>query len=95
MGAVMYLNYSPEPLDNFSLRPEIYSDPQGQRTGTAATYWEISIGWQHWFSPQIEMRPEIGYYHSNGANAFNGGAANPGGNRNWTLLGAGDVIWHF
>jgi hypothetical protein len=88
-GVVSYINYSPEPLDNFSLRPEIYNDPQGQRTGTAATYWEVSFGWQHWLSPQVELRPEIGYYHSNGANAFNGGT------KNYTWLGAGDIIWHF
>jgi hypothetical protein len=95
LGAVTYLNYSPEPLDNFSFRPEIYYDPQGQRTGTAATYWEVSFGWQHWFSPQVEMRPEIGYYHSDGANAFNGGASNPTGAKNWTFIGAGDLILHF
>jgi Putative beta-barrel porin-2, OmpL-like. bbp2 len=89
MGAVAYINYSPEPLDNFSFRPEIYYDPFGQRTATAATYYEFTIGWQHWFSPQVETRPEIGYYHSNGANAFNGGT------RNYTIIGAGDVIWHF
>jgi hypothetical protein len=89
IGSVAYLNYSPEPLDNFSFRPEIYYDPQGQRTATAATYWEISIGWQHWFSPQIEMRPEVGYYRSNGANAFNGGT------RDYTWIFAGDLIWHF
>jgi hypothetical protein len=89
IGAVSYINYSPEPLDNFSFRPEIYYDPQGQRTGTAATYYEFTIGWQHWWSPQVEVRPEIGYYHSDGANAFNGGT------KNFTLLGAGDVIWHF
>jgi hypothetical protein len=89
MGAVAYINYSPEPLDNISFRPEIYYDPFGQRTATAATYYEFTIGWQHWFSPQVEMRPELGYYHSNGANAFNGGT------RNYTFLGAGDVIWHF
>ena len=39
IGAVAYLNYSPDPLDNISLRSEICSDPQGQRTGTAATYY--------------------------------------------------------
>jgi hypothetical protein len=89
MGSVMYVNYSPEPLDNFSFRPEVYWDAQGQRTGTAATYWEVSFGWQHWFSPQIEMRPEIGYYHSNGGKAFDGGT------RNYTLIGAGDIIIHF
>jgi hypothetical protein len=89
IGAVAYINYSPDPLNNFSLRPEIYYDPQGQRTATAATYWEVSLGWQHWWSPQIEMRPEIGYYRSNGGMAFNGGT------RNYTAIFAGDVIWHF
>jgi hypothetical protein len=89
VGAVAYINYSPEPLDNFSFRPEIYYDPQGQRTGTPATYYEFTLGWQHWFSPQIEMRPEVGYYHSNGAKAFNGGT------RDYTWLLASDLIWHF
>jgi hypothetical protein len=89
IGAVAYINYSPDPLNNFSLRPEIYYDPQGQRTATAATYWEVSLGWQHWWSPQIEMRPEIGYYRSNGGMAFNAGT------RNYTAIFAGDVIWHF
>ena len=31
---------------------------QGQRTGTKTRYVETGIGWQHWFSPQIEIRPE-------------------------------------
>ena len=89
VGALFYLNYSPEPRDNFSFRPELYYDPMGQRTGVPATYYDFSVGWQHWFSPQLEARPEIGYYHSNGANAFNGGT------KNYTLIGAGDLIWHF
>ena len=88
-GLVAYINYSPDPLDNFSIRPEIYYDPQGQRTGTPATYWEIGFGLQHWLSPQVELRPEIDYYHSNGANAFNIGT------KNYTLMAAGDIIWHF
>jgi hypothetical protein len=89
LGAVTYINYSPDPLNNFSIRPEVYYDPQGQRTGTPATYYELSLGWQHWFSPQLEVRPEIGYWHSNGANTFNGGT------KNWTFLAAGDTIFHF
>jgi hypothetical protein len=89
VGAVAYINYSPEPRDNFSFRPEMYYDPQGQRTGTPATYWEVSLGWQHWWSPQLEVRPEIGYYQSNGAKAFNAGT------RNYTLIGASDLIFHF
>ncbi len=70
-------------------RPEIYYDPQGQRTGTPATYYEWSVGWQHWLSPQVEIRPEVGYYISDGAKAFNGGT------KNFTLIGASDIIWHF
>jgi hypothetical protein len=89
IGSVAYINYSPDPLNNISFRPEIYYDPQGQRTGTAATYYEFTLGWQHWLSPQIEFRPEVGYYHSNGANAFNGGS------KNYTLIGDSDVIFHF
>ncbi len=88
-GAVAYINYSPDPLNNFSFRPEIYLDAQGQRTGTRATYYEFTFGWQHWLSPQIEMRPEIGYYHSNGGKAFNVGT------RNYTVVGAADLIVHF
>jgi hypothetical protein len=88
-GVVAYLNYSPDPLNNFSFRPEMYYDPQGQRTGYAATYYEFSLGWQHWLSPQIELRPEVGYYHSQGANAFNNGT------QNHVFLAAGDVIFHF
>ncbi len=96
VGVTGYLNYSPEPLDNFSFRPEYYDDPQGQRTGTPADYYEFSFGWQHWLSPQIEMRPEVGYYRSINAFAFN---ANPthgiSGNRNHTYFGGGDIIIHF
>jgi hypothetical protein len=89
IGSVAYINYSPDPLNNFSLRPEIYYDAQGQRTGFPATYYEVTVGWQHWLSPQVELRPEIGYYHSNGAKAFNVGT------KDFTWIGAGDLIWHF
>jgi hypothetical protein len=96
IGAVAYINYSPDPLNNFSFRPEYYADPQGQRTGTPADYYEFSLGWQHWFSPQIEMRPEVGYYRAMNATPFN---ANPShgiaGTKNYTVIGAGDLIVHF
>ena len=45
---------------------------QGQRTGTKTAYFETGIGWQHWFSPQIEIRPEFTYYKSLNGFAFNG-----------------------
>ena len=78
-----------DPLNNFSVRPELYYDPQEQRTGTARTYYAFSIGWQHWLSPQIALRPEIGYYRSNGANAFSIGT------KNYTVIAASDIIGHF
>jgi hypothetical protein len=95
-GVVTYINYSPDPLNNFSFRPEFYGDWEGQRTGTKARYLDFSFGWQHWLSPQIEFRPEVGYYHSFGGLAFNGNAAaGIPGNRNYTVIGAADVIIHF
>jgi hypothetical protein len=96
IGTTAYINYSPDPLNNFSFRPEYYADDQGQRTGTPADYYEFSLGWQHWLSPQIEMRPEIGYYRAINAVVFN---ANPthgiAANENHTYFAGGDIIMHF
>ncbi|MBV8605506.1 MAG: outer membrane beta-barrel protein [Pelomonas sp.] len=95
-GTVAYLNYSPNPLDNFSIRPELFWDPQGQRTGVVAHFANLAFGWQHWFSPQIEVRPELAYYHSFGANAFNGNSnAGVAPNKSSELILSGDVIFHF
>ncbi|WP_213739059.1 outer membrane beta-barrel protein [Bradyrhizobium sp. dw_411] len=91
-----YLNYKVSPLDNISYRIEYVDDMEGQRTGVKTGYLETGIGWQHWFSPQIEMRPEISYYRSLNANAFNGNA-NFGilPNKNFAIIGAADIIIHF
>ena len=95
VGLVSYINYSPDPLNNFSFRPEYYHDPQGQRTGVVADYYTFTLGWQHWLSPQIEFRPEIGYWDST-RNAFNGSPTRGiAPNKNHTILGAMDVIAHF
>lgn len=90
IGTVAYINYSPNALNNFSFRPEFYSDAQGQRTGTKANYADFTIGWQHWFSPQLELRPEFGYWR-----AFGSAAPFNGGTKNFTLIGAADIIAHF
>jgi hypothetical protein len=93
---VGYLNYKPTPLDNISYRLEYYDDQQGQRTGTKTRYVESGIGWQHWFSPQIEIRPEFTYYKALDAFAFNGNS-NMGipASRKYALVGAADIIIHF
>ena len=38
----------------------------------ATRYMDIALSWQHWFSPQVEIRPEVAYYRSLDAPAFNG-----------------------
>jgi Putative beta-barrel porin-2, OmpL-like. bbp2 len=99
---LFYLNYSPNPLDNISWRGEFYNDMNGQRTTVKTRYVSTGLGWQHWLSPQIEFRPEIVYYHSLDANAFNGNfnAAPNGGlvilpTRNYEYVASADMIWHF
>jgi hypothetical protein len=93
---VAYLNYSPTKLDNISYRLEYYDDKEGQRTGTKTAYLETGLGWQHWFSPQIEIRPEFTFYRSLNAPAFNGNS-NLGiaPNKNTALIGSADIIIHF
>jgi hypothetical protein len=95
-ATVMYLNYQFSPLDNISFRPEFFNDMEGQRTGVKTRYVDFGIGWQHWFSPQVEIRPEVTYYRSLDAPAFNG---NPNEGiaptKNYALVGAADLIWHF
>jgi hypothetical protein len=106
VAAVAYLNYKFSPLDNISFRPEFYDDMEGQRTGVKTRYANFGIGWQHWFSPQVEIRPEVAYYHSIDANAFNGNAnACPASanckmsaiapDKNFALIASMDLIWHF
>jgi hypothetical protein len=92
----MYLSYKASSLDNISYRAEFYDDEEGQRTGTKTRYIETGIGWQHWFSPQIEIRPEFSFYRSLDAPAFNG---NPNlgiaPNKYTALIGSADIIIHF
>ncbi len=91
-----YLNYKVSPLDNISYRIEYFNDMEGQRTGVKTAYLETGIGWQHWFSPQIEIRPEVSFYRSLNAPAFNGNA-NLGiaPNKSTALVGSADMILHF
>ena len=91
-----YVNYSPNKLNNFSLRLEWYDDMEGQRTGAKSRFVDIAGSWQHWLSPQIEMRPEIAYYRSLDAPAFNGNVnAGIAPTRSYAVIGAADLIVHF
>ena len=88
VGAVFYLNYSPNHLNNISLRGEYYNDIDGQRTGYKTKYADVGLGWQHWLSPQIEFRPEFTWYTST-IPAFNLGTETQ------EKVFSGDVIAHF
>ena len=97
-GALAYVNYTLDRLDNFTFRPEFYDDPNGWRTGTGkpVKYMEFTLGWQHWLSPQIEFRPEISYWRSFRTPAFNGDAyAGIAPDKFATTEFASDVIIHF
>jgi hypothetical protein len=97
-ATVMYVNYQFSPLDNISFRPEFFDDMEGQRTTVKTRYVDFGIGWQHWFSPQVEIRPEVTYYRALDAPAFNGNFnANPIilPTKKDALIGAADLIWHF
>ena len=95
-GVLAYWNYKVTPLDNITLRTEYYDDMQGQRTGTKTRYVDFGLGLQHWFSPQIEFRPEVTYYKALDAAAFNGNvnrAITP--TRKDATIAAADLIIHF
>jgi Putative beta-barrel porin-2, OmpL-like. bbp2 len=95
-ASLMYLNWHFAPLDNLTFRFEYFDDMEGQRTGIKTRYLETGIGWQHWLSPQIELRPEITYYNSLDAAAFNGNPFNGiAPTRHYAIVGASDIIWHF
>jgi len=91
-----YLNYKATPLDNISFRAEYFDDMQGQRTGTKTRYVNTGLGWQHWFSPQVEIRPELAVYWSLDGRAFNGNSnAGIAPTRSRAIVGSMDVIVHF
>jgi opacity protein-like surface antigen len=98
LGTTAYWNYRFSGLDNLSLRTEFYNDEQGQRTGVRTRYVDVGLGLQHWLSPQVEFRPEVTYYKSLNAAAFNGnfnGTPAIPPDKYYMWLFAADVIWHY
>ncbi len=100
-SVVTYLNYKFTPLDNISWRMEYFNDITGQRTGIKTSYFNYALGWQHWFSPTVEVRPEVAFYNSLKAPAFE---QNPPllqtspttiGTKSHIAIMSADLIWHF
>jgi Putative beta-barrel porin-2, OmpL-like. bbp2 len=75
-GVLNYTSLAISKRDYFTLRNEVWRDDRGMRSGFASTYTSHTIGWSHQLSPVLVMRPEIGYFHSYDAKAFDLGRKN-------------------
>lgn len=88
-SAALYLMYQLTDRDYIGLRSEAFDDVRGQRTGFASWYSEVTLGWTHWLSPSIEVRPEFRYDHSYNAAAYDNG------NKSSQFAVATDIIFKF
>jgi len=88
-STVAYLNYKFSPMDNVSWRLEYFDDMNGQRTGFQTRYVNYAVGWQHWLSPSVTLRPEIAHYTSLDKDAFDNGK------KDHLTVVAADIIWRF
>jgi Putative beta-barrel porin-2, OmpL-like. bbp2 len=88
-GIVNYTMYKLSRRDFFTLRNEWWRDEQGERTGFASNYTSHTFGWTHQLSDVLALRPEVGYYHSYDAKAFDLGK------RNFMWMGGLDVVLRF
>lgn len=88
-GILNYTMYALSKRDFFTLRNEWWRDEQGERTGFRTSYTSHTLGWTHQLSDVLAIRPEVGYYHSYDAKAFDLGR------RNYLWLGGLDVVLRF
>jgi hypothetical protein len=89
-SALIYINYRVDDLNNLTGRAELFSDKNGQRTGFKTNYDNFALGWQHWFSPSIYIRPEVAWYETtDGTKAFDAGK------RGQEAIVSIDTIIHF
>jgi len=88
-GILNYTMYKLSSRDFLTLRNEWWRDEQGERTGFRTSYTSNTLGWTHQLSDVLELRPEVGYYHSYDAKAFDLGK------RNFLWMGGLDVILRF
>jgi hypothetical protein len=84
-----YIMYQLSDRDYIGTRNEAYDDTRGQRTGFATWYTENTLGYVHWLSPSVEVRPEIRFDHSYAAAAYDNGTR-----RNQFTL-ASDIVIKF
>ena len=88
-GIVNYTMWGLAKRDFFTFRNEWWRDEQGMRTGFATNYSSHTLGFTHQFNNVLEIRPEVGYYHSYDARAFDLGK------KNFLWMGGLDLIFRF
>jgi len=88
-GILNYTMWALAQRDYFTLRNEWWRDEQGMRTGFATNYSSHTLGFTHQFNNVLAIRPEVGYYHSYDAKAFDLGK------KNFLWMGGLDVILRF
>jgi hypothetical protein len=88
-GVLNYTMFMLSKDDFLTVRNEWVKDENGTRYGFAGNYTSNTIGWTHYFSPLIQVRPEVGYYRNWDNPAFDNGA------RKDMLLAGVDVTLRF
>ena len=88
-GILNYTMWALSQRDYFTFRNEWWRDEQGMRTGFATNYSSHTLGFTHQFNNVLAIRPEVGYYHSYDAKAFDLGT------KNFMWMGGLDVILRF
>jgi len=88
-GTVNYTMFLLSKRDFITVRNEVWRDEEGERSGFPGTYTSHTIGLTHNFTPELQIRPEIGYYRNWTMPAFDLGT------RKGMLLGGVDVTLRF
>ena len=64
IGVVNYFQVKLSDKDYVTIRNDALADLKGQRTGFKTVYSSHTLGWSHWLSNELIVRPEIRYDHS-------------------------------
>jgi hypothetical protein len=89
VGGVNYTNIMLTTRDYVTVRNDFMEDVRGARTGFINLYGEHTVGWGHYFNPNVIVRPEIRFDHAYNTPAFDNGL------RKNQFTVAGDVILRF
>ena len=63
IGAVNYFQIKVSAKDYLTIRNDMFADLKGQRSGFKTVYSSHTLGWSHWLSNELIVRPEIRYDH--------------------------------